>query len=129
LSASHKVALALLVSISGFGVIAGLQLTMDHLKTGEVCPVLGPIPACYIVLFGYLCVFLTAIFYRKAKVNVLFYIGWMPVLVLAFSGVVMELTRGEICPAGPAEIPQCFFSLAMAIAAWILFRITRRSVA
>jgi len=113
--------------LSALGTFAGLRLSLDHLQHGEVCPTLGPIPACIIVFVGYLAVLIAAFSFRKSWAGKLFYIGWTPVFLLALSGVVLELTRGQICPPGAAGIPQCFYSFAMASIAWLLWKLVRKS--
>jgi len=113
-----------LLLLSGFGFLAGTQLSVNHLQHGEVCPIIGPIPACVIVFFGYLMIFLAAIIVHKSWSKTLFYFGWTPVFLLALFGVIIELTKGHICPPGPAGIPQCFLSLAMTAICWLLFRKT-----
>jgi len=116
-----------LLLLSGFGFLAGTQLSVNHLQHGEVCPIIGPIPACVIVSFGYLMIFLAAVMVQKSWSKPLFYVGWTPVFLLALFGVIIELTQSQICPQGPAGIPQCFISFAMAVICWLLFRkITRR---
>ena len=92
---------------------------MEH---GEVCPMIGPIPACIIVFLGYLGVVLAALFVKKTFAKPLFYIGWAPVFLLALMGVVLELSSGHVCPPGAYGIPQCFFSFAMALVCLGLFR-------
>lgn len=83
---------------------------------------LGPVPACIFVFFGYLSIFIAALLRCKPVSKRLFYMGWLPVFSLALYGVITELTRGQICPPGPAGIPQCFFSLLMAIVCWLCYR-------
>lgn len=116
-----------LLLIAAFGTIAGLRLSLSHLQVGEICPVLGSVPACIIVFIGYLLVLIAAIFYKTKWSPILFYIGWSPVFLLALFGVIFELTQGNICPPGPIGIPQCFISLALASIAWLLFFVIRRS--
>lgn len=110
-----------LIALAGFGSLAGARLLIDHMTHGEVCPMIGPVPACVIVLLGYFSILTSAIFVRKDASKMFFYAGWMPVLLLALTGVVLELTKGNICPPGPANIPQCFYSLAMAVLCWVFF--------
>lgn len=117
-----------LIVIAGFGSLAGLKLSIEHLQHGEVCPMLGPIPACIIVFLGYLCVVLAALFVKKTSVRRLFYIGWTPVFLLALMGVILELTKGHVCPPGAYGIPQCFFSLAMVLICLGLFKLTLKMV-
>lgn len=112
----------LLLVISGFGLLAGAKLSIEHIQHGEVCPMLGPVPACIIVFLGYLAVFLAALCAQKSWSRKLFYAGWAPVFLLAAIGVVLELLQGDVCPPGPANIPQCFFSFAMILSCWLLFR-------
>ena len=116
-----------LIVIGGFGTLAGLKLSAEHLQHGEVCPTLGPLPACIVVFLGYLCVVLAAVFLKKTFVKRLFYIGWTPVFLLALMGVILELTKGHVCPPGAYGIPQCFFSLAMVLICLGLFKLTLKT--
>ena len=116
-----------LIVIGGFGTLAGLKLSAEHLQHGEVCPTLGPLPACIVVFLGYLCVVLAAVFLKKTFVKRLFYIGWTPVFLLALMGVTLELTKGHVCPPGAYGIPQCFFSLAMVLICLGLFKLTLKT--
>ena len=56
-----KVARYLLIAISLFGTYAGAKLSISHFQTGETCPTLGPIPACYVVLAGYAIILLSTV--------------------------------------------------------------------
>jgi len=123
----QRVSQIFLLLLSALGTFAGLRLSLEHLQHGEVCPTLGPIPACIIVFLGYLSVLIAAVGFKKNWAVKFFYLGWTPVFLLALSGVVLELTRGHICPPGGLGIPQCFYSFAMAVIAWILFRVLRKS--
>ena len=116
-----------LIVIAGFGTLAGLKLSAEHLQHGEVCPTLGPLPACIVVFLGYLCVVLAAVFLKKTFVKRLFYIGWTPVFLLALMGVTLELTKGHVCPPGAYGIPQCFFSLAMVLICLGLFKLSLKT--
>ena len=122
-----------LIVLAGLGTLAGLRLSIDHMQQGEVCPMLGPIPACIIVFLGYLCVVLAAIFVKSTFSKRLFYIGWTPVFLLALMGVVVEvsvilgLIKDHICPIGAYGIPQCFFSFAMVLICLGLFKLTPKT--
>jgi len=110
----------LLILLSAFGVFFGAALSLSHLRTGDVCPLIGPVPACLIVFSGYSLILISAIFVNGKTIS-LFYLGWSPVLTLALVGVTLELTQGQICPAGVGNVPQCFYSLAMAVLCFALF--------
>jgi len=124
----NKLYRLLLVLVSGFGALAGLSLTVSHIQTGEVCPHLGPVPACYLVLVAYAMILVSAFTLQKPIGTRLFFIGWITVFGLAASGVVMELAVGETCPAGPAGIPQCFISFSMALACLVFFVMAKRTL-
>ncbi len=109
-----------LILIAGFGVFAGGMLSADHLSHGDICPMVGPVPACLVVFIGYVLMLLSALLPTRRKA-LIFYVGWAPVTALASIGVALELTQGHICPPGPAGIPQCFISLAMAVLCLVLF--------
>jgi len=125
----NKLYRLLLVLVSGFGALAGLSLTVSHIQTGEVCPHLGPVPACYLVLAAYAMILASAFTLQKPIGTRLFFIGWITVFGLAASGVVMELAVGETCPPGPAGIPQCFISFSMAVACLVFFVMAKRTLA
>ena len=119
-----------LIILAGFGTQAGLKLSIEHMQHGEICPMLGFIPACIIVFLGYLCVVLAAIFVKKTLAKRLFYVGWTPVFLLALMGVIVEIgvmvgwVKDHICPIGAYGIPQCFFSFAMALICLGLFKLS-----
>jgi len=95
-------------------VLAGLApLILSELRGVNACPMLGPIPACYPVGFGYLLMAVAAIFSPR-RLMVLFLLGWAPVFLLALSGSTMEIMGRPTCPASPAGTPLCYFSLAVA---------------
>jgi len=110
-----------LMALAILGSLAGWQLTYTHLNIGETCPMLGPMPACIIVALGYFLVTVSAIFAGSKWSKRLFFIGWLPVAFLAASGVALELLGQDICPAGALGIPQCFYSLLMALICLALF--------
>ena len=122
-----------LIALSGIGTLAGARLTLEHLPHGGVCPMLGPIPACIVVFLGYLLILLSAIFLNKPASKKLFYVGWTPVFLLAFMGVMVEigvllgLIKDHICPPGALGIPQCVFSLAMVLICLGLFIVSRKA--
>lgn len=125
---AHNAARFVLLALAGFGTVAGGRLSVEHMKHGEVCPMLGPLPACIIVFLGYLLIVLAAVFLKHSAAKKLFYIGWVPVFLLALMGVILELTKGQVCPPGAFGIPQCFFSLSMVLICLGLFRYSLKTV-
>lgn len=94
-----------------YGAYAAFTISQLHMSGAEACPTLGPIPACYLVLAGYLAMLLAAIRPMKR----LFIIGWLPVFLLASSGVAGEiLSDSPVCPQTLAGFPKCYFSFALA---------------
>ena len=118
-----RTAIVLLASI---GVLGVGRISIIH-WTGEAsCPMISSLPACYIILIGYSLIVLS-MYPRLQKASVLFLIGWVPVVMLALTGVVGELTDVLRCPHLENGTPQCFLSSALALTiglpAWCLFKI------
>lgn len=111
----------LLLVLSVFGTLAATQLVVSHLQTGAACPLLGLIPACYIVAIAYALIFVSGLVINRRHSVKLFLAGWASVFGIAVIGVALELMRGDTCPAGPANIPQCYISLTMALMCAVLF--------
>ncbi len=117
-----RTAIVLLASI---GVLGVGRISIIH-WTGEAsCPMIGSLPACYIILIGYSLIVLS-MYPRLQKASVLFLVGWVPVVMLALTGVVGELTDVLQCPHLENGTPQCFLSAALALTiglpAWFLFK-------
>ena len=117
-----RTAIVLLASI---GVLGVGRISIIH-WTGEAsCPMIGSLPACYLILIGYSLIVLS-MYPRLQKASVLFLVGWVPVVMLALTGVVGELTDVLQCPHLENGTPQCFLSAALALTiglpAWLLFK-------
>ena len=123
-----RTAIILLASI---GVLGVGRISIIH-WTGEAsCPMIGSLPACYIILIGYSLIVLS-MYPHVQKALVLFLIGWAPVMLLALTGVVGELIGVLQCPHLEIGIPQCYISAALALIigliAWLLFKIEAATV-
>jgi len=95
-------------------VLTGLApLILDELSGIIACPMLGPIPACYLVGIGYFAMAVAVIFSPR-RLMVLFLVGWAPVFLLALTGSTLEILGRPTCPASPSGTPLCYFSLAVA---------------
>lgn len=115
-----RVILSLLAS---FGAYSGFTLSLGHFHAGDICPMLGPVPACYLVLIGYALVAIAPWIPVRFGWPA-FWLGWSPVAGLAAMGVVLELSQGDVCPKA-GGIPQCFYSFALAalvLGLWVLDR-------
>lgn len=116
----------LLALAAGTGAVAGLLLSYQHLLTGQICPLLGPLPACYLVFIGYALVAASA-FLEKPAASFAFWLGWAPISGLALTGSVLELVQGGVCPRTAGDIPQCYLSLLIAAALLALWLLLNRS--
>jgi len=87
---------------------------------GNGCPNIGPVPACYLVAVCYALMGVAAIF-NPLSLQIVFWIGWVPVFLLALSGTVLEISGTPTCPAAPNGTPMCFYSLALAIVLAVLY--------
>ena len=120
-----------IILLASIGVLGVGRISINH-WTGEAsCPMIGPLPACYIILIGYSLIVLS-MYPHVQKALVLFLIGWAPVMLLALTGVVGELTGVLRCPHLEIRIPQCYISAALALIigliAWLLFKIEAATV-
>ena len=111
--------------LAGIGVLGVGRISVIH-WTGEAsCPMIGSLPACYVILIAYSLIVLS-MYPRLQKALLVFLIGWVPVTTLALAGVVGELTELLQCPHLENGIPQCFISAAFALIigllAWFIFK-------
>ena len=118
-----RTAIVLLASI---GVLGVGRISVIHWMGEASCPMISSLPACYIILIAYILIVLS-MYPRLQKALFVFLIGWVPVITLALSGVVGELTGTLQCPHLENGIPQCFisatFALIIGLLAWPLFKI------
>lgn len=90
----------------------------------SACPMLGPLPACYLVLLGYSAM-AAGVLWRGACRQYLFVGGWLPVFLLALSGTLFELGGRVTCPRNAAAEPMCFYSLAIASGLMLAYLLMR----
>jgi hypothetical protein len=99
-------------------------VVVEHTRGLEACPLLGPVPACYLVFIGYIAMGVSVVL-ESLWSGGIFLLGWLPVFLFALSGTSLELLGRPACPRSATDIPLCFFSLAIAsvlLAAFILAR-------
>ena len=119
-----------LIGLVAFGIWSGGQLSYRHYQSGEACPILGVIPACYIALAGYLMMALsltTAVIKPELDLAALFWIGLFAAGGLALLGSGFELFKGNICPRAFGWLPMCYVSLAFSVLIGILYSMMSRS--
>lgn len=110
-------------AIAFYGVIAAFNVSLLHFNNVESCPSLGPVPACYVVLWGYAGMVLSTL----RPIPSLYAMSWLPVFLLALAGVSAELlSDGPVCPQTATGIPKCYFSFGISSALGILGWLTLR---
>ncbi len=123
--------LALIVLVV-LGLWSSARLAYSHYQSGEACPILGIVPACYIALAGYLMMALAlAATIARPELNLswVFWSGLLAAGGLALLGSGMELAKGDVCPKAFGWLPMCYVSLAFSVVIGILYAAMTRSVA
>jgi len=113
LTISHILRLGL-TGISLYVLSGIVPVSLSHWQTGNACPNLGPIPACYVVSVCYAAMGIAALLWNK-PLNWLFFAGSTPVILLALVGSVLELTGYPTCPRLDSGFPLCYLSLFVGI--------------
>ncbi|MEP5762298.1 MAG: hypothetical protein ABJ327_23885 [Litoreibacter sp.] len=101
------VVLTCLVVLSGI-----VPISLTHFHTGDACPNLGPIPACYVVSVCYTAMAAAALIFWR-NLSWLFFVGATPVILLAVAGTTLELIGRPTCPLSETGLPLCYVSLAI----------------
>ena len=115
-----KLIRAIIIVLAVLGMWGVGNISLSHWSAEETCPMLGPAPACYLILAGYTLMF--ASMFAPLKISLpVFIIGWTPVILLALAGVVGELTATLSCPASSIGIPKCYFSALLSAAIGLLY--------
>jgi len=98
----------------------------EQLRGLEACPLLGPVPVCYLVFIGYIAIGLSVIL-APSRSGWIFMFGWLQVFLFALLGTSQELLGRPTCPRSASDVPLCFFSLAIASALFAVFILARRT--
>ncbi len=120
---SLKIGIILLGMLGFFGVT---KISYQHWIEASSCPMLGAIPACYVIFIAYAMVVVSMLLsaQRQKKVFIFF---WLPVIILALLGTMGELTGLAACPHTETGIPKCYFSAILSaligLLAWFYFKI------
>jgi len=69
--------------------------------SGDPCPSIGPVPACYLVLISYALMILSLIVSRNGGKQYLFAAGWGVAFIFAAMGSALEFFTpgGGVCPS------------------------------
>jgi len=69
--------------------------------SGDPCPSIGPVPACYLVLISYALMILSLIVSRNGGKQYLFAVGWGVAFIFAAMGSALEFFTpgGGVCPS------------------------------
>ena len=104
-----RVSIILLSAIGFWGVS---KISYIHFIAEESCPMLGVIPACYVIFFAYGTMVLSVLF-NIPNMKKIFTIAWLPVIILALMGTFGELTHTVRCPHTDSGLPQCYISAGL----------------
>ena len=118
-----------LIGLMALGLWSSARLAYSHYQSGEACPILGVVPACYIALAGYLMMTIgLAATIAKPDLNLtwMFWLGLLAAGGLALLGSGMELAKGDVCPKAYGWLPMCYVSLAFSVLIGILFALMTR---
>lgn len=103
------------VFLACLAVLSGIiPISIEQFRSGNACPLLGPIPACHVVTLAYaaMAVAVTVGWYGFKW---LFFVGVTPVLLLAIAGTSLELMGTPTCPRSPSGWPLCYSSLMIGL--------------
>jgi hypothetical protein len=103
-----------IIIMGALGLWGSGSISVDHWTGRMPCPTIGFFPACYIIFLGYGLILMST-YPRLKKSLLVFLLGWTPVITLALTGVIGELTSTLHCPHSETGIPKCYFSAAMAL--------------
>ena len=120
-----------LIGLVALGLWSSARLAYSHYQSGEACPILGVVPACYIALAGYLMMtfgLVAAIAKPDLNLTWMFWLGLLAAGGLALLGSGMELAKGDVCPKAYGWLPMCYVSLAFSVLIGILFALMARGV-
>ena len=115
------------VVVAGFcviGLFGIVPITIQHATGIESCPMLGIVPACYVVTLAYTLTGVSMLVGVRLR-SALFVAGWIPVFGLALLGSSMQALGNEACPRSVGNIPGCYLSLTLTTSLILAFLVER----
>jgi len=88
------------------------NLVWDQYSSGDICPPVLGIPACYIILACVLAAIVSHTGALKDK-NILFYLGSGIAMIFAVVGSIGNIAQILTCPKTSSSIPMCYISFVM----------------
>ncbi len=113
--------------VAGFcviGLFGIVPITIQHATGIELCPMLGIVPACYVVTLAYTLTGVSMLVGVRLR-SALFVAGWIPVFGLALLGSSMQALGNEACPRSVGNVPGCYLSLTLTISLILAFLVER----
>ncbi|MEP3347972.1 MAG: hypothetical protein ABJN34_03085 [Litoreibacter sp.] len=114
-----------LVIISGIVLTGIVPISVAQFRTGDACPSIGFIPACYLVTICYAAIGVAAAMWRKPN-DWLFFAGAAPVIGLALAGTTAEIVGLPTCPRSATGWPLCYTSLMVGTGIAVTYMVIRR---
>ncbi len=104
-----------------FGLWGSTKLAWQQALAGGACPLMGPVPACYIAFASYVAMTAgLAMMGRRDWSRRLFLVGLLGAGGLALIGSLLELVQGHVCPRA-GIVPMCYLSLGFCVLIGVLF--------
>ena len=99
-----------LISLLIFWIAWTSALVIDEFTQWDICPTLLSIPACYIILWAFITLFVL----HLLKINKYYFyaIASIPIAIAAY-GTFFQIFGGIECPKTDWGIPMCFISLSL----------------
>ena len=105
----------------GLGVLVAGNRTLRDLIIGDVCPDLGPVPVCGIILLSYAAILGYGLLYQRVS-KALFYVGGFPAITGPALGSLREIQSPNFCQSTlHSSVPDCFVLLSVSILAVLCF--------
>jgi len=95
-----------------FAIYGAGNLSLNDFNGAIVCPKIGGIPACYLVLLFFVLGAVSHFIKNKISVKAFYFFIGTPGLLALFASI-QELNEPHTCPRTSSGIPMCFISLGL----------------